>query len=192
MAIKRGPYKATGQKLSIYCHYLHQKIYDWALQKSTDINLNIPRPLSTGTWNLWTDRISFYFDGAIWVHKTDPWKQARTPRTHMWRKKGGRVASEMLYQGQERRTCGRMVKFMVAISCDIGVIVCFWYEGNITEELFLQFVRHRLPHIFSKENSQKGKLFLQDVDPPRIVRCLRKLWIKFVTDYLWSPLGPLI
>ena len=58
-----------------------------------------------------------------------------------------------------------MAKFMVAISHDRGVVECFWYEGIINGELFLQCVRDRFPHIFSKANNQKGKLFLQDGDP---------------------------
>ena len=43
-----------------------------------------------------------------------------------------------------------------------GMIECFRYEGNINEKLFLQFVRDRFLHVFSKKNNQKGKLFLQD------------------------------
>ena len=59
----------------------------------------------------------------------------------------------------------RVAKFMAAISHGRGVIECFWYEGIINGELFLQFVKNRFPHIFSKGNNQNGQLFLQDGDP---------------------------
>ena len=58
-----------------------------------------------------------------------------------------------------------MVTFMVAILHDRCVIECFRYEGNISGELFSQFVRDKFPNISSKENNQKEKLFLQNGDP---------------------------
>ena len=72
----------------------------------------------------------------------------------------GRVACST--KDKEKGTGGRMVKFVVAFFHGRGMIECFRYEGNINEELFLQFVRDRFPHVFSKRNNQKGKLFLQD------------------------------
>ena len=40
-------------------------------------------------------------------------------------------------KGKEEGTGGHMyAKFAVAISHGAGVIECFWYEGNINEELF--------------------------------------------------------
>ena len=85
----------------------------------------------------------------------------------LWRK---RKNAEGLHQecwtkDKKEGTGGCMTNFLVAISHERGVIECFWYEGIINGELFLQCVRDRFPHIFSKANNQKGKLFLQDGDP---------------------------
>ena len=83
----------------------------------------------------------------------------------MWRKKGEGLHQECSTKDDKEGTVGRMVKLMVAISHGSGVIECFLYEGNINAELFLQFVRDRFSHFFSKGNNQKRKPFLQDEDP---------------------------
>ena len=57
-------------------------------------------------------------------------------------------------------TVGCKAKFMVSISHGRGVVKCFQYERNIKGQLFLQFVRDKFPHFFSKGYNQKRKLFL--------------------------------
>lgn len=57
-----------------------------------------------------------------------------------------------------------MGRFMIAISNDMDVIESFRYEGNINGELFSQFARDSVYHIFRKGNNQKKKLFLEDGD----------------------------
>ena len=87
-------------------------------------------------------------------------------------KEGGKVASGMQYQGFTTIFHGR------------GVIECFRYEGNINGELFSQFVRDRFPHIFSKENNPKRKLFLQDGDPSQNCKMSQEAMDKSLIDYL--------
>ena len=83
----------------------------------------------------------------------------------MWRRKGEGLHQESSTKDKKEGTVGHVAKFMAAISHGRGVIEFFQYEGNINGELFLQFVRDRVPHFFSNGNNQKGKLFLQDEDP---------------------------
>ena len=44
-------------------------------------------------------------------------------------------------------------------------LCCEQYYGNITGELFSDFVREHFPVMFEKSANPKGKLFLQDGDP---------------------------
>ena len=37
--------------------------------------------------NVWKDSIAFYLDGILFVYKTNPMDQARTPKGRVWRKK---------------------------------------------------------------------------------------------------------
>ena len=38
--------------------------------------------------NIWTEGVSFYFDGTGWSHKTNLVQTARARRTRLWRKRG--------------------------------------------------------------------------------------------------------
>ena len=58
-----------------------------------------------------------------------------------------------------------MANFIVAICYEKGVVCCEQYYGNITGELFSDFVREHFPVMFEKSANPKGKLFLQDGDP---------------------------
>ena len=61
----------------------------------------------------------------------------------------------MQYQGQERGDY-RMY----------GQIYDYHFPWQRCDWIFSQFVRDRFSHFFNKGNNQKGKLFLQDEDPP--------------------------
>ena len=124
------------------------------MQKSPVVIPNIiPRLLSTSTVTFWTDRASFYLDWGYLGRQDRSMPTSKEIKDSYVQKEGGKVASGMQYQGFTTISHGR------------GVIECFRHEGNINRELFSQFAMDRFPHIFSKENNQKGKLFLQDGDP---------------------------
>ena len=115
--------------------------------------------------NIWTERVSFYFDGTGWVHKTNPVQTARTRRTRMWRKRGEGLKQECSAKGKKEGTAGRMAKFFVAIAYGKGVIGCHQYEGHVNGEMFSEFVREHFPELFQRGNNNRGKLFIQDGDP---------------------------
>ena len=74
--------------------------------------------------NIWTEGVSFYFDGTGWVRKTNPVQTARTRRTRMWRKRGEGLKQECSAKRKKEGTAGRMVKFFVAIAYGKGSIGC--------------------------------------------------------------------
>ena len=63
---------------------------------------------------LWLQRISFYYDGVTFYHKSDPFSEAIQPTAKIWRKR-----SKGLKLTQKRRKTGRngrQVKLFVAIA----------------------------------------------------------------------------
>lgn len=115
--------------------------------------------------NFWTEGISFYLDGTGWVHKTNPCSHASTYRTRTWRKRGEGLKRECCAKGKKEGTGGRMAKFMVAIAHGRGVIKCHQYEGNVSGEMFSNFIEKHFPEMFLNGNNCNGKIFLQDGDP---------------------------
>ena len=76
--------------------------------------------------DIWTSKIAFYLDGVSFVHKTNPMDQARAPRGRAWRK-----ASEgqgCLAKGSKAGTGGKLVKMIVAISYNKGMIIWEQYD----------------------------------------------------------------
>ena len=127
--------------------------------------LNFARKCKRLPSNFWTDGISFYLDGASWVHKTNPHKNAKTQRTRMWRRKDEGLERECTAKGKKEGVCGKVAKFMVAIAYGKGVIECHRYEGQLNGELFSQYIKDNFSKIFQRGNNRKGCLFLQDGDP---------------------------
>ena len=123
--------------------------------------------------NFWTEGISFYLDGTSWVHKTNPYKHARTKRTRMWRLKGHGLKREYIAKGKKEGTGGRNARFMVAIAHGKGVIYCHQYHGRINGEKFATFILDHFPAMFSLGNNPNGKLFLQDGDPSQNSRAAK-------------------
>ena len=93
----------------------------------------------------WKDGVAFYLDGVSWAHKTNPCEQARSSRTRTWRQKGEGLSIHCTAKGRKEGSGGSMVKLMVEIACDKGVIKCQQYYGNINEEMFSNFIKKEFP-----------------------------------------------
>ena len=78
--------------------------------------------------NFWTDHVSFYLDGAGFAYKTNPLDQAKAPKGRTWRKKSEGLKLGCTGKGRKEGTGGRVLKLMVAISYDKGIVVCEPYE----------------------------------------------------------------
>ena len=111
--------------------------------------------------NIWTEWVSFYFDGTGWVHKINPVQTARARRTRMWRKRGEGLKQECSDKEKKEGTAGRMAKFFVVIAYGKGVIGCHQYEGHVNGEMFREFLREHFPELFQRGNNSRGKLFIQ-------------------------------
>ena len=79
---------------------------------------------------LWTQKIAFYLDGVAFAHKTNPLDQARAPTGRIYRKKSEGLNQYCTAKGSKVGSGGKIVKFLVAISYNVGVILCEEYEHD--------------------------------------------------------------
>ena len=80
--------------------------------------------------NVWTEGVAFYSDGTAFAFKTNPLDQAKAPKGRIWRKLGEGLTSGCTSKGRKEGTGGKLVKLMVAISYNEGVVLCQTYVGN--------------------------------------------------------------
>jgi len=114
--------------------------------------------------DFWRSHISFYFDGTSFVHKTNPFDQARAPKTRAWRKPGEGLDLFCTSKGKKAGVAGRVAKFFVSIAYDKGVIACDQYIHRLNGESFARYVRDRFPSLFQLSGNNSSR-FLQDGDP---------------------------
>ena len=77
---------------------------------------------------IWTEGISFYLDGTGFTYKRNPLDQARAPKARVWRKKSEGLAPGCIAKGRKEGTGGKVLRLMVAISYNKGVICCEPYK----------------------------------------------------------------
>ena len=113
---------------------------------------------------IWTEDIAFYFDGASFQHKDNPFGEAKSTRTIAWRKKSEGLDLNCTVKGSDVGSEGRVVHFLLAIAFNRGVILCEQYHGHINGELFAQFILEYFSDTFEKSTNLEQKLFLQNGD----------------------------
>ena len=114
--------------------------------------------------NFWTDQVAFYLDGTGFVFKTNPLDQARAPRARVWRKPSEGLCFGCTAKGKKEGTGGKVLKLMVAISYNKGVIVCQPFE-KMLGSYFARFVTERFNSMFEKAGEGESRLWVQDGDP---------------------------
>ena len=124
----------------------------------------------------WTEGIAFYLDGASFIHKRNPFDQARAPRGMAWRKPGQGLDFGFTGKGSHEGTGGSVAHFIAAIAYGKGVIVAEQYFGRIDAKKFSAFVKEHFASMFKKSPNPKGKLFLQDGDPSQNSAKARTAW----------------
>ena len=72
--------------------------------------------------DFWTGDVGFYLDGASFIHKMNPFDQARAPRAMVWRKPGQGLDFGFTAKGSHEGTGGSVAHFMAAIAYGKGVI----------------------------------------------------------------------
>ena len=70
--------------------------------------------------DFWTEKIAFYLDGVSFAYKRNPLDQARAPTGRIYRKKSEGLNQYCTAKGSKVGTGGKVVKSLVAISCDSG------------------------------------------------------------------------
>ena len=88
---------------------------------------------------IWTEGIAFYLDGTGFTYKRNPLDQARAPKARVWRKKSEGLAPGCIAKGRKEGTGGKVLRLMVAISYNKGVICCEPYE-KMTGRYFAAFI----------------------------------------------------
>lgn len=115
--------------------------------------------------NFWERGISFYFDGTSFVHKTNPFDQARATQSMAWRRKCEGLALNCTTKGKKAGVEGRTAHFFVSIAYGKGVVSCDQYFHRLKGENFAEYVRLHFPQIFLDSANPTSKRFLQDGDP---------------------------
>ena len=115
--------------------------------------------------DIWCKKISFYLDGAGFIHKVNPCENARRRSGKTWRKKNEGLSLHCTSAGSREGDGGRVAKFMVSIAYGRGVTMCELFEKRLCGKSFSEFVKEYFPPCFQESPNPEGKLFLQDGDP---------------------------
>ena len=84
----------------------------------------------------------------------------------MWRKPSEGLCDGCTAKGAHLGSGGRVVKFMVTVSCGNGVIMCEQYE-KLNGCYFKSLVEREFPRMFNTAAKGGPKLFIQDEDPSK-------------------------
>lgn len=114
--------------------------------------------------NVWTSQIGFYLDGTSIAYKRNPLDQAKAPEARIWRKKTEGLEIGCVAKGRKEGTGGKLVKLMVAISYDKGVICCEPYE-ELNGRFFATFIKTHFRRMFLQADKGNPRLWIQDGDP---------------------------
>jgi len=86
----------------------------------------------------WTSDVTFYFDGVGFVHRDNPYNEARTVSSMAWRKPGEGL--KITTKERKEGSGGRMANFFVAIAHGFGVVLCQHQDWQVTGPRFADFV----------------------------------------------------
>ncbi|KAK3736081.1 hypothetical protein QZH41_006894 [Actinostola sp. cb2023] len=111
--------------------------------------------------DVWTQDIAFYLDGTGFAYKRNPLDQALAPKARVWRKRCEGLDRGCTAKGQKTGTGGRVVKLMVAISFDKGVITCKAYV-KLNGPYFAKFIDDNFETMFVIADKGQRRLWLQD------------------------------
>jgi len=114
---------------------------------------------------IWTSRVSMYYDAVAFYHKVDPYSQAISPKKKVWRKRCEGL--QLTSKGKKEGNNGRRVKMFVSISHSKGVVMCEQWDPKVkfNGENYKKFVIKYFPDVLQKCSNARNKLVLQDGDP---------------------------
>lgn len=146
-------------------HYLQSRKKGMLTRKDTYKRLKFARIIKRLSNDFWKKFISFYFDGTSFVHKTNPYDQARAVKSRAWRRKSEGLALHCTSKGKKAGVQGKVVHFFVGIAYKKGVICCDRYTERLNGEFFASYIRKNFPKHFKASANPRAMRFLQDGDP---------------------------
>ena len=167
--------------------YLQARKKGLLTKKDIEKRLKFARKIKRDyTEDVWTKEISFYLDGTAFAYKRNPLDQARAPRGRIWRKKSEGMDYGCTAKGRKTGTGGRVLKLMVAISYNKGVIICKPYD-KLNGPNFATFIDDNFEEMFNKANKTPQRLWIQDGDPSQNSAIARKAMRRANCDLLNIP-----
>ena len=145
--------------------YLQSRRKDMLTRKDAYKRLKFARWMKRLSPSFSKHCISFYFDGKSFVHKTNPYDQARAVKSLARRTRNEGLA---LYCTSKRRKAGvqgKVIHFLVAITYKKGVICWDKYTQRLNGEFFASYSHNRFPSHFQASTNPRAIHFLQDDDP---------------------------
>ena len=136
--------------------------------------------------DVWTKDISFYLDGTSFAYKRNPLDQARAPKGRIWRRKNEGMDYGCTAKGRKTGPGGRVLKLMVAISFNKGVILCKPYD-KLNGPNFAQFIDSNFQEMFNKAAKSRKRLWIQDGDPSQNSAVARKAMARTNSELLNIP-----
>ena len=106
----------------------------------------------------------FFLGGTSLIYKRNPLDQALAPQGRVWRKKSEGLAHGCLSKGRKEGTGGKLLRLIVAISYDKGVICCEPYE-HMTGRYFASFIDEHFERLLELAGKGDSRLWMQDGDP---------------------------
>ena len=80
--------------------------------------------------NVWKEDINSFLDGVSFAYKSNPLNQGSSPKGRIWRKPGEALDYGCTAKGKKEGSGGKLVKLIVEISYNKGVIDWEQYEKN--------------------------------------------------------------
>ena len=111
----------------------------------------------------WEEDIAFFFDGVGFQYKTNPYDDATSCASKVWRQENEGLHPDCTAKGSKVGYGAKQVKFFVAISYNRGVIFAEQYE-KLNGQMFAEFIRYHFPEIF-RRSGKLSRIWLQDGDP---------------------------
>ena len=142
----RNLFKKKGYK------FLHSRKKGLLKPKDLKERLKFPRKIK-GIFkkNIWTKGILFYLDGVGYQHKYNPFNEAKSIKSMIWRQRSKDLGLICSAKGSQTGRGGRIAHFFVAISCSKCLVLCEQYFEKISGEVLADFIHKHCEEAFEKK-----------------------------------------
>lgn len=146
-------------------HFLHSRQKGLLTKHDLILRRKFAKTAKTFGDNLWTAKVSMYYDGVTFYHKLHPYDDVIAPQSLVWRKRGEGLL--MSAKGKKEGNNGPGAKFFVGISYNKGVIMCDQWDSTVKFNgiNYNTFVKERWRPALEKCTNPRNKLVLQDGCP---------------------------